>query len=195
MDVPGDLIERMQRKDPEAYTEFLERFGRRLLSFGVRMCGDREDAREVVQDTLLKTFESVQDLKDRQAFTGWLYRIAANACLMRRRQSKFLKEEISLDEAMPARGGAGADLPWKGLPEEAAMSAEFRQKLRAAVLRLPEGYKSVLVLRDMEGLDTDETAQALGLSRDVVKMRLHRARAKLRNELEAYMAARPPLPE
>jgi RNA polymerase sigma-70 factor (ECF subfamily) len=194
VDVPPDLIERLQNKDPGAYQEFMTRFGRRLLNFGVRMCGDREDAKEVVQDTLLKTFQSVHELKSREAFAGWLYRIATNACLMRRRKSQFLKEEISLDEAMPDRAALAASLPWNSLPDQAAMNAEVREQIRRAVLALPEGYKSVLVLRDMEGLDTEEVAQALGLSKDVVKMRLHRARAKVRNELEAYLRDRPPEP-
>lgn len=192
MDIPPELIERLQQKDPAAYDEFLNRFGRRLLNFGVRMCGDREDAKEVVQDTLMKTYESVHELKNRGAFKGWLYRIATNACLMRRRQSKFLKEEISLDEAMPG-GSVPADAaPWSRLPDEAVLNAEFRRQIHEAILQLPDGYRSVLVLRDMEGLDTEEAAQALGLSKDVVKMRLHRARAKLRNELESRMASRRP---
>jgi len=188
LDVPVDLIERLQAKDPLAYSEFLERFGRRLLGFGMRMCGDRDDAQEVVQDTLMKTFQSVHELKSREAFTGWLYRIATNACLMKRRKSKFLNEELSIEDVMPDRSALSQGGPaWNRLPDEAALDHELQGKIRAAVLQLPEGYKSVLVLRDLEGLDTEEVAQALGLSKDVVKMRLHRARAKIRNEIEGYL--------
>ena len=188
MDVPVDLIERLQAKDPSAYSEFLERFGRRLLGFGMRMCGDRDDAQEVVQDTLMKTFQSVHELKSREAFTGWLYRIATNACLMKRRKSKFLNEELSMEDVMPDRTALSQGGPaWNRLPDEAALDHELQGKIRAAVLQLPETYKSVLVLRDMEGLYTEEVAQALGLSKDVVKMRLHRARAKIRNEIEGYL--------
>ena len=188
MDVPVDLIARLQAKEPAAYDEFMKLFGRRLLGFGMRMCGDRDDAQEVVQDTLLKTFQSVQDLKSRDAFAGWLYRIAANACLMKRRQSKFFNGEVPLDDAVPDRSALARGGPaWSRLPDEAAQDGELRARIRTAVLHLPEGYKSVLVLRDMEGLDTEETAQALGLSKDVIKMRLHRARAKVRNDIEAYL--------
>ncbi len=190
MDVPSELIERLQTKDPAAYSEFVERFGRRLLSFGVRMCGDREDAREVVQDTLLKTFQSVHELKSRDAFAGWLYRIATNACLMRRRKSKFLQEEVALDDVLPERSALTQGGPeWNRLPDEAAMDGELKEKIRGAILDLPDGYRSVLVLRDMEGLDTEEVATALSLSKDVVKMRLHRARAKVRNSIEAYLTS------
>lgn len=190
MDVPLDLITRLQAKEPAAYDEFLEIFGRRLLGFGMRMCGDRDDAQEVVQDTLLKTFQSVQDLKSREAFTGWLYRIATNACLMKRRKSKYFSAEVPLDDAMPDRAALTQGGPaWNRLPDEAAQDGELQTRIRTAVRQLPEGYKSVLVLRDLEGLDTEEVAQALGLSKDVVKMRLHRARAKVRNEIEAYLTA------
>lgn len=197
MDVPTELIERLQAKDPAAYGEFMERYGRRLLNFGMRMCGDREDAREVVQDTLLKTFESVHELKNREAFAGWLYRIATNACLMKRRKSKFLEEEVALDDVMPERATLSQGGPaWNRLPDQAALDGELQDKIRNAILALPEGYKSVLVLRDMEGLDTEEVAVALGLSKDVVKMRLHRARAKVRNQIESYLTAKmPPSPK
>ena len=188
MDVPVELIERLQAKEPQAFTEFMDRFGRRLLGFGMRMCGDREDAREVVQDTLLKTFQSVHELKDRKAFAGWLYRIATNACLMKRRKSKFLDEEIGLEEAMPDRASLTQGGPeWNRLPDEAALDGELQGKIRQAILDLPDNYRTVLVLRDLEGLDTEEVADALGLSKDVVKMRLHRARAKVRNQIEAYL--------
>ncbi len=184
MQVPEELIDRLKRKDPAAYEEFLSLYGKQLLSFGFRMCGDTEDAREVLQETLLKTFESIGDLKHSGAFKGWLYRIATNACLMRRRQSKFLKEEITLDEALP--GPARADAPWQRLPDEVVLGGEVKGKIREAILNLPDTYRSVLVLRDLEGLDTEEAAAALSLSKDVVKMRLHRARAKIRNDLEGY---------
>jgi RNA polymerase sigma-70 factor (ECF subfamily) len=107
---------------------------------------------------------------------------------MKRRKSKFLNEELSMEEVMPDREALSQGGPaWNRLPDEAALDRELQGKIRAAVLQLPETYKSVLVLRDMEGLDTEEVAQALGLSKDVVKMRLHRARAKIRNEIEGYL--------
>ncbi len=187
MDVPADLVARLKERDPSAYDEFLKEYGNRLLNFGFRMCGDREDAKEVLQDTLLKTFEAIGNLKKPEAFTGWLYRIAHNACLMRRRHSKFLKEEIALDEALPDPSVVNTALPWNRLPDEAILGGELKEKLRSAILNLPEGYRSVLVLRDLEGLDTRGVAEVLDLNTDVVKMRLHRARAKVRNELADYL--------
>ncbi len=129
MDVPTELIKRLQAKDPAAYGEFMERYGRRLLNFGMRMCGDKEDAREVVQDTLLKTFESVHELKNREAFAGWLYRIATNACLMKRRKSKFLAEEVALEDVMPERAALSQGGPaWNRLPTRQLWTASCRTK-------------------------------------------------------------------
>ncbi len=186
-DIPKELVERLQHRDPSAFDEFLELLGPRLLNFGMRMCQDREDARDVLQETMLKTFESVGDLRHPDAFRTWLYRIAANACLMKRRHSRFLKEEVSLEEVLPDPEQIKGGPAWGGLPDQALLDGELKKQVREAIYSLPPLYRSVLVLRDMEGLDTDEVAQVLGLNKDVVKMRLHRARAKVRQALDKIL--------
>jgi len=186
--IPTELIQRLQAREPGAFEEFLQQVGPRLLHFGFRMCGDREDARDVLQETLLKTFESVGELRHPAAFRTWLYRIASNACLMKRRKSKFLEEEIALEDVLPDPGQLRDPKDWGSVPEAALLNRELGERLREAVLDLPPLYRTVLVLRDMEGLDTDEVAGALGLSKDVVKMRLHRARARVRQSLDAYLS-------
>jgi len=191
--IPTELIRRLQAREAGAFEEFLHLVGPRLLHFGFRMCGDREDARDVLQETLLKTFESVGELKHPEAFRTWLYRIASNACLMKRRKSKFLQEEIALEEVLPDPGQLRDPKDWGAVPEAAILNHELGERLRQAVLDLPPLYRSVLVLRDMEGLDTDEVAAALGVSKDVAKMRLHRARAKVRQSLDSYLGS-PPAP-
>lgn len=186
-DIPTELIRSLQAREPGAFEEFLRQVGPRLLHFGFRMCGDREDARDVLQETLLKTFESVGELRHPEAFRTWLYRVASNACLMKRRKSKFVKEELALEEVLPDPGQLRDPKEWGAVPESVVLNNELGQRLRQAVLDLPPLYRTVLVLRDMEGLDTDEVAEALGVSKDVVKMRLHRARAKVRQSLDAYL--------
>lgn len=186
-DIPRELIQRLQSRDPGAFDEFLELLGPRLLNFGMRMCQDREDARDVLQETMLKTFESVGDLRHPDAFRTWLYRIAANACLMKRRHSRFLKEEVSLEEVLPDPEQLKNGPEWGRLPDQALLDGELKNQVREAIYSLPPLYRSVLVLRDMEGLDTDEVAQVLGLNKDVVKMRLHRARAKVRQSLDKIL--------
>jgi len=191
------LIGRLKDGESSAFDEFVERFGQRLLRFGERMCGNVEDAREVLQDTLLKTYESIGNLKHPNAFRTWLYRIASNACLMRRRKSRYLHEEVPLEEALPpAAPEESAHLPWEALPERVLLNKELRGALEDAISDLPSSSRLVLLLRDVEGLTTEETARALDLNRDVVKMRLYRARGRVRNALETYMsrsgAASPP---
>jgi RNA polymerase sigma-70 factor (ECF subfamily) len=161
----------------------------------MRMCGEREDAREVVQETLMQAFRSLKRLKHPAALGSWLYRVAANACLMKRRKGKFEPDrELSLEELAPAPGeGAPVEIPDLGeLPDEALVRGELRERVRAAILELPAHYRVVLVLRDMEHLSTREAAQALDLPESTVKMRLHRARLMVKKQLEQGLAAAGP---
>jgi RNA polymerase sigma-70 factor (ECF subfamily) len=182
-----ELIARLQRNEPGAYEEFMAQFGPGLLRFGRRMCGDPDDAQEVLQDTLLKTFQSIGTLKNPGAFKSWLYRILANACLMRRRKSQFLEEEVPLEETLPERESLDAGRPWAQLPDRVLQNSELHRILEKALLALPPNYRLVILLRDVEGLSTEETAKALGVNKDVAKMRLHRARAMMRNALDSYL--------
>ena len=187
IEVPPDLIRRLQREEPEAFDEFFELLGPRILKFGMRMCGEREDARDVQQETFLKAIESVKELRRPEAVRSWLFRIAANACLMKRRRSKFLKEEVAFEDALPEPAEMHRGALWAALPDRMLEDAELRKRIRQAVLDLPPIYRSVLVMRDMEGMDAEDVASALGVSRDVVKMRLHRARTKVRESLSEVL--------
>lgn len=157
------------------------------------MCGKREDAEEVAQETLLKVFENAEQLREPEKIRSWVFRIAKNACLMKRRKSVFAPpQELSLDEFMPARSGDGdrtrieiAD--WSTLPDGKAMRSEMRELLERAIRDLPEMYRTVVLLRDMEELSTQETAQILDVTEDVVKTRLHRARLAIRERLDEYL--------
>ena len=157
------------------------------------MCGDREDAEEVAQETLLKVFESVDQVRDPAKLKFWVFRVAKNVCLMKRRRSIFAPaRELSLDEFLPVRNHDGDQVrieiaDWSALPEERARQAEMRKMLEAAIRELPEMYRSVILLRDMEELSTQETAQILDVGEDVVKTRLHRARLAIRKTLDEYL--------
>ena len=122
-----------------------------------------------------------------------MLRIAKNFCLMKRRRSQFAPtQELSLDEYMPAldRDGGHVKLQiadWSSLPEDRMLRAELRRILDQAIARLPDTYRSVILLRDVEDLSTEETAQVLDLSVDVIKTRLHRARLAIRQEVDRYL--------
>ena len=186
-----ELLQRIQRNEPGAFDHFVSLFEDRIYRFGVRMCGEREDARDVLQDTLIKAYTSLKNLRHPEALRSWVYRVAANACLMMRRKGKFEpQQEVSLDELMP-RGtdGPRVEIPDPAsLPDEELARSELRRAVGAAVESLPPHYRIVLVLRDMEHLPTLEVAQVLDLPETTVKMRLHRARLMVRQSLEATLS-------
>lgn len=191
-DADRELLEGIRGDDPRAFDLFVERYGDRILGFGMRFCGEREDAREVAQETLLQAFRSLKSVKEPRALRSWLYRVAANACLMKRRRGKYEPaRELSLEELMPAGPDrASVQIPDPaGLPDEALERTRAREAVRSAIGDLPEHYRIVLLLRDMEQLSTAETARALDVPETTVKMRLHRARLMVRQALEALSDA------
>jgi RNA polymerase sigma-70 factor (ECF subfamily) len=182
-----ELLERIRSDEPEAFDQLVDRYGDRIFGFGMRMCGEREDARDVLQETLMQAYRSLKGLKHPKALGSWLYRVAANACLMKRRKGKYEPErELSLEELAP--GGEAGSLPeipdLSNQPDDALERSRLREAVRQAVLELPSHYRIVLVLRDMEHLPTREVAGVLDLPETTVKMRLHRARLMVKQRLE-----------
>lgn len=175
---------------PGAFDSFVDAYNSKIFRYSYAMCRQREDAEEVAQEALLKVFQNLDQLHDPERLKPWIFRIAKNACLMKRRKSAFApKEELSLDELRPAKDGDMkleiAD--WSLLPDAAAENSELRQALDHAVAELPELYRSVFLLRDAEQLSTEDTAEILGISTDTVKTRLHRARLALRKQLDEHL--------
>lgn len=167
--------------EPEAFDRFVEHFRAKIFHYSWMMCGQREDAEEVVQEALLKVFEHLGDLRDPAFVRPWVFRIAKNACLMKRRKSVFAPaREMSLEDCVPC---AAAPDPGE-LPDRQFLDAETRRAVDRAIAALPDSYKSVMLLRDVEELSTAETAHVLDVTEDVVKTRLHRARAAVRKALE-----------
>jgi RNA polymerase sigma-70 factor (ECF subfamily) len=181
---------------PEAFDRFVEHFRAKIFQYSWLMCGHREDAEEVSQETLLRVFENFGQLRQPERVRPWVLRIAKNFCLMKRRRSQFAPaRELSLDEFMPARGGEGGPVKleiadWSSMPDDRVLRAELRGVLDHAIAGLPETYRAVILLRDVEELSTDETAQLLDLSVDAIKTRLHRARLAIRQELDGYLKTR-----
>ena len=179
--------------EPEAFDRFVEHFRAKIFQYSWLMCRQREDAEEVSQETLLKVFESFDHLREPEHVRSWVFRIAKNACLMKRRKSVFAPaRELSLDTFLPAVDREGGQVKlqiadWSGLPDDRILQSELRIVLDRAIGELPENYRTVLLLRDVEELSTRETAQALDLTEDVVKTRLHRARLAVRQSLDEYL--------
>ncbi len=179
------------------FDEFVAGFRSRLFQYSLLVCGHREDAEEVAQDTLLKVFESFDQLREPERVRAWVFRIARNACLMKRRKSVFAPaQELSLDELMPVAGKEDGRrkleiADWSALPETEVLRTELKEVLGKAIQGLPDIYKGVLLLRDVEELSTGEAARILAVSEDVVKTRLHRARLAVRKDLDEYLRTRP----
>lgn len=179
--------------DPGAFERFVDYFRGKVFHYSWLMCGHREDAEEVAQETLLKVFESGGQLREPQKVKSWVFRIAKNACLMKRRRSLYAPtEELSLDEFMPAKWSENGQMrvqiaDWSRLPDDMLLRSEMKRLLERAIQQLPVLYRTVILLRDMEELSTHETAQILDITEDLVKTRLHRARLAVRQKLDGYL--------
>ncbi len=188
-DSDKELVEAIQSGERGLFPDLVQRYERALYNFGIRMCGDPTDAEDLVQDTFLNVFKYLKSFRRETKFKNWLYRIAASVCIKKRRRSKFAPErELSLDQFLPLDE---ADVErvtprWADAPLEQVLNDELEQQLQNGILKLPEKYRSVLVLRDIEGFSTEETAQILNLTPSNVKVRLHRARLYLRDHLKHY---------
>ena len=156
-----------------------------VFSFSMRVCGQREDAQDTMQEVLLKSIPYLPKFDSPKALLVWLYKVAKNRCLMSRRKSKFgPPQEISLDDLMPDRKEL-EQLTADGRinPEAFAIRGEQASRLREAVQKLPPQYRIILVLRDMEGLTDDEVSEITGVRAGTIRVRLHRARLFVRKEL------------
>ncbi len=188
------LLESIRRDAPGAFEEFVQRYGSRIYGFGMRVCGEREDARDVAQETLIQAFRTLKSVKEPQALRSWLYRVVSNACLMQRRKGKYEpRQELALEELMP-RGREEAEIQIpdaRRLPDDELARAEIEQTVHAGIRQLPPQYSMVLMLRDIEQLSTQETAVALDVPESTIKMRLHRARLMLRKVLAEKLGQAP----
>ena len=160
----------------------------RMYRFAQRLCGEAEDARDLVQETFLNAYRGLPDFRGEAQLSTWLYRIASRVCLaMRRRRKGEPERELSLEEFIPTSDGElRLQIPADGLsPEQALENKQLRRALRQAIQKLPAKYRVVLVLRDMEELSAKEVGAVVGINERAVKSRLHRARLFVRRELSA----------
>ena len=182
-----DLIRRARTGDFAAFEAIVSKYERRLFGLASRIVGRRHDAEEVVQQTFLSVLEHLQDFREESSFYTWLTRIATNHALALLRRNK-VRQTVPLRE--DRSNESYADLPhpeyiaqWRETPEDIAARRETQTLLREALEELDEKYRLVFVLRDVEGLSTNEAAETLGITPSNVKVRLLRARLMLRERL------------
>src|SRR5512132_1776925 len=181
------LVNAARKGDMAAFEELVRRYDRNVFRIAQHITQNREDAEDVVQDAFLKAYQNLGQFQEQSKFYTWLVRIAVNEALMRLRRRRpermvSLDEEVKTeDDSMPREV---AD--WTPNPEQQYSQAELKDILTRTIQGLPASFRTVFVLRDVEGLSTEETAEALGLSIPAVKSRLLRARLQLRERLNKY---------
>ena len=179
------VVELIHRGDAASLDQALALLQNTVFSFSMKVCGQKQDAEDTMQEVLLKSVPNLPKFDNPRALVVWLYKVAKTRCLMSRRRSKFApKEALSLEELMPDRRemeslSAGDD----GTPERSLMRRENAKRLREAVQKLPPDYRLILVLHDMEELNDDDIAEITGLRPGTIRVRLHRARLFVRKEL------------
>jgi RNA polymerase sigma-70 factor (ECF subfamily) len=192
------LIAHLRQRDATALESLMERHAARVhrLAFGITR--NEADAEEVTQDVFLTLFDKIHAFEERAALGTWLYRVATNTALLRRR-GKRRELEVSLEDQLPAfrddghRDGERSFLlaDWSSRAEDDLLSEEMRSQVRRAIDQLPAHYRAVVMLRDVEELSNEETAEILGESVSSVKSRLHRARMALREQLARSICEAP----
>jgi len=189
------LVERLRAGDGSALEDLMERYASRVYRIARGITRTDGDAEEVVQDVFLTLARKIDSFEGRAALGTWIYRVATNAALLRRR-GKRAQVEVSLEEHLPSflddghREGDRSYLlaDWSLTPEAELLAGEARAVLSRAIDELPDAYRAVLVLRDVEELSNEEAARILGESVASVKSRLHRARMALREQLTRHLA-------
>lgn len=179
------VVRLIQRKDPKSLEEALALLQSTVFSFSMKVCGQRQDAEDTMQEVLVQSVSNLPKFNSPKALMVWLYKVAKTRCLMSRRRSKFApREALSLEELMPDReeleqlsGNTDAT------PETLLLRRESAKRLREAVQKLPPDYRLILVLHDMEDLRDEDIAEITGLRLGTIRVRLHRARLYLRKEL------------
>jgi RNA polymerase sigma-70 factor (ECF subfamily) len=183
------LVHASKSGDVAAFEELVKRYDRKLLRIAQHITHNREDAEDIVQEAFLKAFQHLDQFREDSKFSTWLIRITLNQSLMKLRKWRPTRE-ISIDNDFQREGD---NLPidvadWAPNPEELYRAAELREILRKTLQELGVGLRVVFVLRDMEGLSIEQTAEALGLSLAAVKARSFRARLQLRERLSRYFS-------
>jgi RNA polymerase sigma-70 factor (ECF subfamily) len=190
-DADRDLVVRLQRGDAAAYEALVRQNGSTMLAVARRMLRNEEDAREAVQDAFLQAFRAIGSFREEARLSTWMHRIVVNAALMRLR-SASRRPEVAIGDLLPTFDEEGHHAEHiRTLPvsvDSALESAETRAHVRRCMEHLPEQYRAVIVLRDLQELSTAETATLLGITENAVKIRLHRAHQALRTLLTQQAA-------
>jgi len=189
-----ELIVRLHAGDETAVHELADVYGSRIFQLAMRYMKNREDAEEVTQDVLMKVYRKVDAFRGDAALSSWIYRITFNTAMSRLRSGRLARaaeqerEHALAAEAAFSEGAPSSRQPadWSRMPDEELLRGQLRSAVVAAIAELPEIYRAPVVLRDIEGLTTEEASTRLHLKDQTLKSRLHRGRLMLRDRLQAF---------
>ena len=199
------LIARLRAGDEMAVQELAERYSPRIFQLAMRHMKNREDAEEITQDVLMKVYRKVDAFRGDSALSSWIYRITFNTAMSRLRNGKAARAAEQERERVEA-ASASSDEPiasvrqpadWSHMPDEELLRLQLRQAVALAIAELPEIYRAPVLLRDIQGLSTEEASSRLHLKDQTLKSRLHRGRLMLREKLRAFTTGlnlHPPTP-
>ncbi len=185
------LLTRLQSGDESAVAELAETYGSKIYQLAFRHLRNKEDAEEVAQDVLFKVYRKIGAFRGDAALSSWIYRITFNAAMSRLRTSSYQRSQDSLRQS-PAEGQDPATRPalepadWSHMGDERVLRAEMRRQALRAILALPAIYRAPVVLRDLQGMSTEEASAVLQVKDQTLKSRLHRGRMILRRQLAAF---------
>jgi RNA polymerase sigma-70 factor (ECF subfamily) len=186
----GQLLDALRRGDDDAYERIVRELGPRMLAVARRFVRQDDEAEDIVQEAFIQAFKNIERFEGGSKLSTWMHRITVNAALMRLRK-KSRRMEVAIEDLLPSYSDDGhrAELgePWTERGEDVAIREETRALVRQSIDRLPDSYRNVLMLRDIEQLDTAETAETLGITVNATKTRLHRARQALRELLDPHL--------
>ncbi len=185
-----EIIERAKKGDPHAQSLLVNQYSKRVYNLALRILRNREEAEDVLQETFLTVINKLDTFDGRSSFFTWVYRIATNAALMLLRKKKIRRANFRDNDLDPEQMYLSNVVDWSQDPTAHIENTEIKQRIDEALATLKEKYKTVFVLRDIEGLSTRETAEILDISEENVKIRLLRARQALRNYLSQYYEER-----
>ena len=179
----NELIQEFLKGSEASFGELITRYETKVFNLAMRLTRSEDDAEEILQDVFVTLYRKLASFEGKSAFSSWLYRITANASFMKLRKRKS-RAMVSLEDFQPySRMAQTMDHDYRSRTDSRVMSYELRENLEQAIEKLPEDYRAVFLLRDVDGLSNKEVADIMGISIPAVKSRLHRSRMMLRRRL------------
>ena len=186
-----ELLSRLQSGDERALTDLADAYGTKIYQLAFRYLRNKEDAEEVTQDVLFKVYRKVGEFRGDAALSSWIYRITFNAAMSRVRTSQFQRSQeedrqLVSDDADPSKVSRSEVADWSDMADERVLRSQLRRRVFSAILALPAIYRAPVMLRDIQGMSTEEASAMLRVKDQTLKSRLHRGRLILRKQLADF---------